>query len=51
VEGLQMGDVWVFGHTHFCCDFFRDEVRVYSNPRGRHGEAKPGYSEEKVITI
>jgi predicted phosphodiesterase len=51
VEGLQMGDVWVFGHTHFCCDFFRDEVRVYSNPRGRHGEAKPGYSEGKVITI
>ncbi|KZV86832.1 calcineurin-like phosphoesterase, partial [Exidia glandulosa HHB12029] len=26
--------VWAFGHTHHCCDFELDGVRVYSNQRG-----------------
>ncbi len=34
VQGLGKGDVWVFGHTHFCADFERDEVRVFANQRG-----------------
>jgi predicted phosphodiesterase len=25
MEGLQKGDVWIFGHTHFSCDFYQDE--------------------------
>jgi hypothetical protein len=30
-----MGNVWVFGHAHRSADFVQDEVRVYSNQRGR----------------
>jgi hypothetical protein len=34
MEGLQKGDVWLFSHTHFSCDFYQGEVRCYSNQRG-----------------
>ena len=35
--------VWAFGHTHFCCDFTRNGVRVLSNQRGYEGiEAECG---------
>lgn len=51
VEGLRRGDTWVFGHTHFTCDFTQDEVRVYSNARGRPKEVTPGYFEDKVISV
>jgi hypothetical protein len=29
VEDLGEGDVWVFGHTHYSCDFKRHGVRVF----------------------
>ena len=28
---------WAFGHTHFCCDFVRNGVRILSNQRGYEG--------------
>jgi hypothetical protein len=28
---------WVFGHTHFNCDFMQNSVRVLSNQRGYEG--------------
>jgi len=34
VRGLQPGDVWAFGHTHWSCDFESDGVRVIANQRG-----------------
>lgn len=34
IEGSRENDVWVFGHTHFSCDFVQDEVRVVANQRG-----------------
>ncbi|OBZ73205.1 hypothetical protein A0H81_06951 [Grifola frondosa] len=42
--------LWAFGHTHWCCDFERDGVRVYSNQRG-YGEGRGGYSADKVIKL
>jgi len=29
--------VWAFGHTHFCCDFVKNGVRILSNQRGYEG--------------
>jgi len=29
--------VWAFGHTHFCCDFMMNNVRILSNQRGYEG--------------
>jgi len=57
VPGLQAGDVWVFGHTHWSTDFVQDEVRVYSNQRGGYTNAnkqkgrpkKPEWYDEKRI--
>lgn len=34
MEGLRPGDYWVFGHTHYSCDFEQDEVHCVSNQRG-----------------
>ncbi|KAF4622764.1 hypothetical protein G7Y89_g14263 [Cudoniella acicularis] len=34
VFDLKLGDVWIFGHTHWCCDFLIEEVRVFANQRG-----------------
>lgn len=34
IEGLRKDDVWVFGHTHYSCDFVQDDVRVVANQRG-----------------
>ncbi|KAM5531700.1 hypothetical protein V8D89_014620 [Ganoderma adspersum] len=42
--------VWMFGHTHWPCDFERKGVRVLSNPRGyRHGA--DGFDPETVVEI
>lgn len=41
MEGLREGDVWVFGHTHYSCDFMQDGVRVVANQRGgRRNDSK-----------
>ncbi|KAF7789628.1 hypothetical protein EIP86_000574 [Pleurotus ostreatoroseus] len=42
--------LWAFGHTHWCCDFERNGVRVYSNMRGS-GEGAKGFDPTKVVTI
>jgi hypothetical protein len=34
IEGLGVGDMWVYGHTHYTNDLFIDNLRVYSNQRG-----------------
>ncbi|EJF66790.1 Ser/Thr protein phosphatase protein [Dichomitus squalens LYAD-421 SS1] len=42
--------VWMFGHTHWPCDFERKGVRVVSNPRGyRH--AMDGFEPHMVVEI
>lgn len=33
-EALADTQLWVFGHTHFSCDFKQGEVRLVSNQRG-----------------
>ncbi|GJJ14520.1 hypothetical protein Clacol_008784 [Clathrus columnatus] len=30
--------LWMHGHTHWCCDFERNAVRIISNPRGYYRE-------------
>jgi hypothetical protein len=35
MNGRGVGNVWVFGHTHWSANFVQDEVRVYSNQKGR----------------
>ena len=42
--------LWAFGHTHWCCDFERDGVRVYSNQRGNQ-EGKENFDPTKVFTL
>ena len=34
-EGVH---TWLFGHTHFACDFLVGKTRIVSNPRGYPGE-------------
>ncbi len=42
--------IWMFGHTHWPCDFERKGVRVLSNPRGyRHGA--DGFDPETVVEL
>jgi hypothetical protein len=45
--------VWAFGHTHFCCDFLRNGVRILSNQRGYEGiEAQHGsFRDDFVLYI
>lgn len=40
--------IWAFGHTHWCCDFERKGVRVYSNQRGNQ-EGKTDYDPNKCL--
>ncbi|KAI0653964.1 Ser/Thr protein phosphatase superfamily protein [Cubamyces menziesii] len=40
--------VWMFGHTHWCCDFEREGVRVVSNQRG-YRDGAPGFVLDKVV--
>ncbi|EKM61792.1 uncharacterized protein PHACADRAFT_135702 [Phanerochaete carnosa HHB-10118-sp] len=42
--------LWMFGHTHWCCDFMKAGVRVVSNQRG-YREGSEGYSLTKVIAL
>lgn len=34
LEGLGVGDMWIYGHTHWTNDLLIDDVRAYSNQRG-----------------
>jgi len=43
IPGLQDGDAWTFGRTHFACDFRQDEVHVLSDAMGRTRETTGGW--------
>eukprot|EP00474_Spongospora_subterranea_P009694 CRZ10152.1 hypothetical protein [Spongospora subterranea] len=43
--------VWVFGHTHFCCDFVVGGVRVISNQLGYHNDREDDYRDNCTIEI
>ncbi|KAI0698427.1 Metallo-dependent phosphatase-like protein [Cerioporus squamosus] len=43
--------VWMFGHTHWPCDFERRGVRVLSNPRGYRTIGEDGYDPEMIETF
>ncbi|KIY43830.1 Ser/Thr protein phosphatase superfamily protein [Fistulina hepatica ATCC 64428] len=42
--------MWAFGHTHWSCDFMREDVRVYSNQRG-YKDGGAGYDPTKVLDL
>ena len=42
--------VWMFGHTHWSCDFVREGVRVVSNQRG-YKDGDEGFAPDKVVEI
>ncbi|KAI0090970.1 Ser/Thr protein phosphatase protein [Irpex rosettiformis] len=42
--------VWAFGHTHWCCDFVRRGIRVFSNQKGR-GDGVEGFDRCKVLSL
>lgn len=42
--------LWAFGHTHWCCDFERKGVRVYSNQRGNQ-EGRAEYDPCKCVIL
>ncbi len=44
-------DAWLFGHTHFCCDFKINGTRIVSNQRGYTHENTGSFDEMKVIEI
>ncbi|RPD82456.1 Ser/Thr protein phosphatase protein [Lentinus tigrinus ALCF2SS1-7] len=43
--------VWMFGHTHWPCDFERNGVRVLSNPKGYRTAGDDGYDPEMVVEV
>ncbi|KAF8653548.1 hypothetical protein AX16_003911 [Volvariella volvacea WC 439] len=43
--------VWAFGHTHWCCDFVREGVRVVSNQRGYKDKIGSGFDPEMVLEL
>jgi len=60
MPGLQIDDVWVFGHTHWSTDIEVDGVRVYSNQRGgiqkanmqqRNRKKPEWYDETRILEI
>ncbi|CDO72203.1 hypothetical protein BN946_scf184970.g55 [Trametes cinnabarina] len=46
----ELVKVWMFGHTHWCCDFEREGIRVVSNQRG-YKDGAPGFDPTKVIEV
>ncbi|KAF3912288.1 hypothetical protein AA313_de0203780 [Arthrobotrys entomopaga] len=52
-KGKEMVKVWVFGHTHWCCDFNLSGVRVVSNQRGYWFEnsVRQDYKEDLVMDV
>lgn len=43
--------VWLFGHTHWPCDFERAGVRIASNPRGYRSNGEDGYEPDFVVEV
>ena len=37
---------WVYGHTHYCADFYYEGVRILANPRG-YPKEETGWSPDK----
>ncbi|KAK6338108.1 hypothetical protein TWF696_001579 [Orbilia brochopaga] len=52
-KGKEMVKAWVFGHTHWCCDFIINGVRVVSNQRGYWFEktVRDYYKEDLVLDV
>lgn len=44
-------EVWISGHTHYCCDYRLGETRVISNQRGYHDQDVEGFAPELVIEL
>ncbi|EFI28188.1 hypothetical protein CC1G_14215 [Coprinopsis cinerea okayama7 len=42
--------LWAFGHTHWCCNFEKNGVKIFSNQRG-YGKGAEGFDETKVISV
>ena len=42
--------VWMFGHTHWNCDFVKENIRVVSNQRG-YKSGSQGFMGTKVIEV
>lgn len=51
IEGLGVGDMWVYGHTHHSGEFEVDDVRVFSNQRGSNCPALIDNPEEHDFDI
>ena len=47
---LERVRVWMFGHTHWTCDFIKEGIRVVINQRG-YTRGAPGFTETKVIEV
>lgn len=48
--GLNKEITWIFGHTHYACDFVRNNVRFISNPVRNENRLLP-FDETKTINI
>ena len=42
--------VWVFGHTHWSCDFVKDGIRIVSNQRG-YSKGDASWDPEFVLQL
>lgn len=43
--------VWAFGHTHWNCDFKKQDVRVVCNQRGYEGDRTHGFNADRVFHL
>lgn len=44
-------DVWLFGHTHWNCEFDREGVRVMCNQRGYSRGGEDGFNPDEVLEL
>ncbi len=44
-------DVWISGHTHYCCDYYIGETRVVSNQRGYAGLENIGFNPTMTVEL
>ena len=43
--------VWMFGHTHWPCDFVRNGVRVLSNAKGYSRGGDDGFDPDFTVEV
>jgi len=52
IDNIEIPSIWIFGHTHWSCDFMYGKTRIISNAKGYwYSGENTGFKKDFILTI